>query len=305
MKTLLKHILVIIVICQSLLVDGQNYIDLAKLHYAVTPFNAPENDTLNVIPSTQIIEFGTDLTTPIVLKNKNVIISGIIYDQINLKTENSNKLFYTVNPKIGIKFKNSASINTTLVALPKLSSDLKSINAHHFQIGAIALWDFQKKENLKYKFGMYYNQELFGHFFVPLFGFYYLSSNHKLEVNFTLPVSAQLNYRLNAWLSTGISFNSFVRSYYMGDINNHYMVKTSNELFATLQLHLKSYHLVLEPQAGYSIGRSYRAYQSSDKIDFGLSAFKFGDDRTPLNHDFSDGLIFKIRLLYRFMMENN
>jgi len=302
----LKHIILLTsIITLPILSYCQNYLDIAKFHYSSTPFNTPEDDSLNTIPNTQIIEFGADLTTPIVLKNENIIISGLIYEQINLKTENTNSLLYTVNPKVGLKFKNSETINTTLVALPKLSSDLKSINSNHFQIGAIALWDIQKEESFKYKFGMYYNSELFGHFIVPLFGFYYLSNNSKFEANFTLPVSAQINYKLTSWLNSGISFNSFVRSYYLGDIEDHYMVKSSNEIYATLQLNLKSYNLIIEPQAGYSIGRSYRSYQSSDKIDFGLSAFKFGDDRTQLNNDFNDGLIFKIRLLYRFMIENN
>ncbi len=283
----------------------QNYVDLAKISYAVSPFNEYKDDSLNILPPTQIIEFSTDLTVPIILKNNNVIISGLIYEQINLRTENSDQLIYTINPKIGIKLKNSEKFSSTYIALPKLSSDLENIDKKHFQIGAIALYELTKNTNFKYKFGMYYNSELFGPFFVPLLGFYYLSNNKKFEANFTLPVSAQMNYKLNKWLSSGISFSSFVKTYHLGDFNNRYLVKYSNEIFATLQLDLKSYRLVIEPQVGYSVARSYRMYASDDQFDFGFSAFKFGDDRTQLNNDFNDGLIFKIRLLYRFVTDNN
>lgn len=301
-----KHIIFsLIILFSGGVTFCQNYVDLAKIQYAVTPFNEYKNDSLNIFSKTQVIEFNTDLTAPIVLKNNNVIITGLVYEQINLKTENSNNLLYTINPKVGIKIKNSEKISSTYIALPKISSDLNSIDANHFQIGAIALYDITKSSGFKYKFGMYYNSELFGPFFVPLLGFYYLSENKKFEANFTLPVSAQLNYKLTDWISSGLSFTSFIKSYYLGKTSHNYMVKYSNEIFASLQFNLQSYHLVIEPQMGYSIARSYRAYASDDKIDFGFSAFKFGDHRNQLNNDFNDGMIFKVRLLYRFITDNN
>tara|TARA_R110001592_G_C13139864_1_gene747246 strand:+ start:775 stop:1644 length:870 start_codon:yes stop_codon:yes gene_type:complete len=284
---------------------SQNYVDLAKFSYSATPENTLKDDTLNLNSKTQLIDFGLDLTAPIVLKNKNVFITGIVYEQTNLLTDGTNNLIYTINPKLGYKTIHSESFSSTLILLPKLSSDLKNINGKHIQIGGLALFEKIKTNNLKYKFGVYYNQELFGPFVVPLFGFYYKSENQKFEANFTLPVYASLNYKLNSWLNSGLSFNSFLKSFYVGKIQNQYLVKTSNEIFALLQVYSKSTHLVLEPQVGYSIDRSYRAYDSSDKVDFGFSAFKFGDDRKQLNRDFKDGLIFKVRLLYRFMIENN
>jgi hypothetical protein len=51
---------------------------------------------------------------------------------------------------------------------------------------------------------------------------------------------------------------------------------------------------------GYSIGRNYRIYDIQDRATWGLSAFKFGDNREQLNSDFSDGLIFRTRFIYRF-----
>ncbi|TXB65478.1 hypothetical protein FRY74_08635 [Vicingus serpentipes] len=302
----LKKLLVVLLFSVlPLFTFTQNYIDLVKFSYSATPENKIKDDTLNLNSKTQLIDFGIDLTAPIVLKNKNVFISGVVYEQTNLKTAKTNNLIYTINPKIGYKTNHSENFSSTIILLPKLSSDLKKINGNHFQIGGLALFEKTKTKNFKYKFGAYYNHELFGPFAVPLLGFYYKSENQKFEANFTLPVYAGLNYRLKSWLNSGISFNSFVRSFYIGDVQNQYLVKTSNEIFALLQLHSKTTHLIIEPQVGYSVGRSYRVYDSSDKVDFGFSAFKFGDDRKQLNQDFEDGLIFKVRLLYRFMIENN
>ena len=57
--------------------------------------------------------------------------------------------------------------------------------------------------------------------------------------------------------------------------------------------------LILRGMAGVSLGRSFREYQTGDKIDFGLSLFRFGDDRVPLNTDFADGLFYRAELAYR------
>lgn len=303
--TYIDRLLLLLFLSGSTLGFTQSYLDIAKFSFSSTPQNQLKNDSLKLNSPTQLIDFGVDLTAPIVLKNNNVIISGIVYEQTNLKTDLSNNFIYTINPKIGYKKTITSQLSSTLILLPKLSSDIKNVSSNHFQIGGVVLFDKIKNENLKYKFGLYYNQELFGPFVVPLLGLYYLSSNKKLEANLTLPVFAAINYSLSENIKTGISFNSFVRSYYLGNTQNQYLVKTSNELFGVLQVHSKATNLVLEPQIGYSIGRSFRNYYEDDQIDFGFSTFKFGDQRTQLNQDFKDGLIFKVRLLYRFMIDND
>jgi hypothetical protein len=54
--------------------------------------------------------------------------------------------------------------------------------------------------------------------------------------------------------------------------------------------------------AGVSLGRSFREYQTGDKIDFGLSLFRFGDDRVPLNRDFEDGAFGRVEVAYRYYL---
>ena len=285
-------------------IHSQNYVDLAKIGYAVTPFN--NYDSLKGI-STQIQEFSTDITLPIVLDSSKSIITGILFEQISLVNQPANQsTFYTINPKIGININHSEKVSGTYVLLPKISSDLTSgLTSKHFQFGGLGLVQIKKSSQFKYKFGAYYNQELFGPFLVPLLGFYYQSKNKKFEANFTLPVSADANYQLVNNIKAGLNFNAFVKSFYAPQFNNNYLTKTTNELFAYLQFNFPSYRILIEPQVGYSVARSYRVYNTSDKLDFKVSGFKFGPDQKPLNLDFNDGLIFKVRLVYRFMLENN
>ena len=152
---------------------------------------------------------------------------------------------------------------------------------------------------------MYYNGELFGPFFVPLFGFYHLSADERFEMNVRLPLAVDMNYQLKPWLKTGLEFSAFVRSYhlnepYQGNEQN-YLVKASNELFAYLHLNLSS-NIILKTKAGYSIGRNFRVYDIEDRVTWGLSAFRFNDERRQLNADFNDGFVFRAELIYRFRL---
>jgi hypothetical protein len=284
---------------------AQDYVDLAKMHYANTPVNQFDTTT----NGTRVQELGLDLTLPFVLKNGNAIITGLYAESISTKVSphlSNLSSVYTTNLKLGMNFKYGEKWEGTYVLLPKLSSDFKAIGKQDFQFGAFALFKYKKHDNFKYKFGMYYNGELFGPFFVPILGLYYRSPNKKFETNLALPISADANYAFNDWFRAGMNFFAFVRTYhlnepYQGNPDN-YLAKTTNEIYGYLQFHIKK-SILLQTKVGYSIGRNYRVYDTKDKITWGLSAFKFGDDRKQLNADFSDGLIFRVKLIYRYHLD--
>jgi hypothetical protein len=285
--------------CLSNFCLAQDYVDLAKFHYATTPTNSFDS----IGGNTTIEEFGADLTFPIKLNENDVVITGLMLEQIKTKFHPSTnyQTISTVNLKVGFNKNHSEKLSGTYMLLPKLSSDFKSLSNKDFQIGALILMKYKKNENFKYNGGIYYNQELFGPFFVPLFGFYYKSPNKKFETNITLPIWADMNYQLLNWLTIGTNFSAGVRSYNLSE-NNAYVVKKTNEFFGYLQFNT-SKSLLIQTKVGYSIGRSYHVYNTNDKTDLGVSAFRFGDDRTILNPDFNDGLIFRFRFIYRFSLQ--
>jgi hypothetical protein len=290
----MKLILSILLICSAVFVSAQDYVDLLKTHYAITP----QNNFDSIDGSTNILEYGADLTLPIVLKNENVIVTGLTYESIKLKLHPSSGFdnLSSIALKLGLQLNHSEKVSGTYMILPKLASDMKNIGGDDIQVGALALYKIKKNQSFKYHAGVYYNNELFGPFVVPLFGFYYKSSNNKFEANFTLPIWADINYQLADWVNLGTNFSALVRTYNLSE-SNGYVAKKTNEIFGYLQFNIKK-SFVLQTKVGYSIGRSYKVY--TEKTDFGLSAFRFGDDRTVLNPTFSDGAIFRIRLLYRF-----
>lgn len=284
--------------------QAQSYIDLAKFHYANTPVNQFDS----VTNGTRVQEWGLDLLTPVPLKNGNAFLTGAYVEGISTKVapENSNlTAVYTLNLKLGMMFKHGEKWSGSYFLLPKLSSDMKNVGRQDFQLGGIALLKYNKREKFNYKAGLYYNGEMFGAFFVPILGLYYQSENEKTEVNLLLPISADINHQLKPWVSVGANYNSFVRTFhlnepYKGNPDN-YLTKSTTEAFAYLQFQ-PTKSLVIQTKLGYSIGRNYRIYDVSDKIVWGLSAFKFGDDRKQLNPDFNDGLVFRLRLLYRLAL---
>jgi len=278
---------------------GQDYVDLARFHYYTTPQN--NFDSIN--GNTTVEDVGLDVTLPIVLNEKNTILTGFNIDQITTKIhpDFNPTTISTVNLKIGYNKKHSEKWTGTYMFLPKISSDFKSLSNKDYQFGGLVLMKYNKKENLKYNIGMYYNSELFGSFLVPLLGLYYKSANDKFEANLTLPIWADINYKLNNFIKVGANFSAFVRSYHLSE-DNAYLVKKSNDMFGYLQFNLTK-SVLLQTKTGYSIGRSYKVYDDNDKTDLAVSAFRFGDDRTVLNPTFKDGLVFKVRLIYRFHIE--
>jgi long-subunit fatty acid transport protein len=153
---------------------------------------------------------------------------------------------------------------------------------------------------------MFANTENYGVILVPILGLYYLSANENFEANLNLPINGDLNYRVCKKAVIGMRFDGLGTTYNLhqsiNNTNNAYVAKNSNELFNYLRFELTK-SVYLNTKIGYALGRNYEVYDSNDKIDLAVSFFYFGDDRTQLNDNFKNGVIFKIELLYRIHFE--
>ncbi len=284
---------------------GQKYVDIAKFYYGNTATNYFENSD----SSTRIKELGLDLTIPIVINTSDALLTGLIYERIQTKLFESDpeETISVLGLRMGLSKKHSDNWSGTYMLIPKLASDFEDIGKRDFQIGAIALMKYTKRDDLNYKLGIYYNSELFGPFIVPLFGLYYLSADKKFETNLTLPFLADMNYKLHDRLNIGINFFGQIRTYHLttistANVNPGYVVKATNDLYGYLKFNL-SKGLSVQTRVGYSLGRSYRVYDDTDEITFGSVLLKVGDDRQQLNTDFSNGFVFQATLLYRFVQD--
>jgi len=295
-----KAIYLAIVFSISNLVNAQNYLELLKLQAGTTPLNQFDSS----ITSSVLNEFLVDATVPIKLNPKSTFITGIIYENIQTKLFADQKMqaFSSINLKLGVSYKFNDKFTSTFILLPKGASNFTQLSEKDFQIGALALFKYKKKSNLHYKYGLYYNSERFGPFFVPMFGLYYLSQNNKFEANVMLPLQVDLNYKILPLLNIGVNFNGQGRTYHLSnispDIKSSYVAKSTNELYAYLKFNIgKSFSL--QTKIGQSFSRKYRVYDDKDKVTFSLPLVFIGDKRKQLNTDFSDGLLFQFVLLYR------
>ncbi len=283
---------------------GQKYVDIAKIYYGNTAQNKFENSD----SSTRIKELGLDITFPIQINTNDAVLTGLIYERIETKLFEAGPIekISVTGVRVGLSKKHSDKWSGTYLLVPKLASDFESITGKDFQIGAILLMKYTKREDLNYKLGVYYNSELFGPFIVPLFGLYYISPNKRFETNLTLPFLADMNYKLHHRLNIGMNFFGQIRSYHLTEVESTgsggYVVKGTNDLYGYLKFNL-SKGLSIYTRMGYSLGRSYRVYDEEDKITFGTVLLKVGDNRQQLNTDFANGLTFQLTMQYRFIQD--
>lgn len=281
--------------------QAQQYLDLVKVSYILSPNNQfADNDE-----DTHIQEAILNLTLPVKLNADNALILGAYTEIIQTRLDPGAAFtqLFTINPKLGLSTKYGFRWSSNILLLPKLSSDLaQPISGKDWQFGMIGLMTYKKRKDLQYRFGFYYNGELFGPLIVPILGLYYQSKDKKYEVNLNAPLTADANMRIGDRTRMGVAFYGIVRTYNL-DTGvygaNAYVTKLSNEPYAYLQFRLGQ-NLLLETMLGYSIGRSYRSHYDNDRLDFAISALRFGDNREQLNTDFSNGLLIRGRLTYRF-----
>lgn len=298
MKNNILFLMLILLVC-SVIANAQDYIDLVKLDYAITPANTFENSAV----TTKLYEMNGNLTFPIVINDNFTFLTGATYDRITatFDAELAEESVTGLTLKIGTNVKHNSKWSGTYMLLPKYASGLEKITNRDFQIGAIVLMKYTKTDHFNSKFGLYGNSELFGPFIVPLFGFYYLNPSKTVEVNALLPLSLDFNYSTTKDLRFGLNFKGQVSSYAISTPvetdANRYLEKSARDLYTYVQYEAKN-GLNFQLGFGRSIGRSYRIY--NEKISLGLPLFNFGDNRTQLNTDFSDSWLFKATVLYRF-----
>lgn len=286
---------------------GQSYLDLFQFQYKSTPINGYEEAP----GGSRVDEFLLDATVPIKLNDRFALITGFIGESLGSQVEPNDTnvtQVYATTLKLGVNVQYNDRLSMQYILLPKIASDFIKLGRSDFQLGAVALAKLKKSEDFIWKFGLYYNQELFGPFFVPLLGFYYHRPDSPWEFNLTLPLLAEANYSFSNKIQTGVRFNAFVRTYNLNKEfyteNGEYLQKTSNEIQAFCRF-FPTKSLVIEGGVGFTIGRRFDIYDDQYKMKWGLSAFTFGDDRPESqNPQLKNGMIFTLKAVYRYSLKS-
>ncbi len=282
---------------------SQEYVDIFRIGYGQTL----NNNFAEVDSNTNVAFFDAGLTFPVVVNENQALITGadISINKVQLFPDAEFSTLYSTNLKLGLASTWSEKWSTTLVLLPKIASDYKNVSGNDFYLGGFALLKLKRNENLKYRFGFYASQEAFGLFTTPILGWYYLSANKRFEMDMSLPISADVSYKFGA-TTVGMDYFGIGRSYRIHYQNapTLYADLSSLEFAGYLQFNALRETVLLRAKAGYS-SNNYEVYAQGDKIDLGLSAFSFGDNRTQLNPSLNGGLFLKFEAIYRFHIKEN
>lgn len=284
-------------------VYSQSYIDLVKIEHTQNQAVDFENDHKKSFLSKSSLDF----TLPLPINDGFTILSGVNYNYLHgrLNPDMSIKNFSAFQLKLGVNIRHHKNLKATYMLLPKLAGDnILKYNTQDFQFGGLVLFDLKKNDFFKYNFGLYGNTDRFGPFFVPIFGFHYV--HQKYEIKIGVPVFGFIEYHMKPKIDLGLHFRATVRSFHFEQAiftNNNYLTQMNNEtaLYVAYEP-IKGF--IFRFLGGFTLGRSMRMYEENDKIDFGISLFRFGDERKALNTDFNDGLFARFEFVYRYYLED-
>ncbi|PHS65737.1 MAG: hypothetical protein COB12_06605 [Flavobacterium sp.] len=290
--------IVILFLFISFFSEAQEYVDILKTGYSYTS-NANFEGTNE---STDIKSFEAGVTFPIVLNEKYTLITGVNFSTHHLLLSpefNQTTDLYSTLLKVGVATTYNEKWSSTIILLPKIASDYKNLSGDDFYFGGFAVAKLKKSEHFKYRFGLYASTEAFGLFATPFFGFYYLSPSKRLEIDASLPISADINYRFGK-AAVGIDYFGIGRSFNISQETSVpvYIEQSPLEFTSYFQYGILENSILLRAKIGYS-SNIYEVYEQGDKLDFRLSAFSFGDDRTQLNPDILGSVFFKVEAIYR------
>lgn len=271
----------------------KNEVDLLRIESNFSPTAAAK--TPGLFTGYNIAEFNASALVPIVLNGgKLVLINQPSYEfvQLNYKTNDQALInvapteLHNLNYNLGAKL-SFDSLYITALLVNKIAGNAEAFHIRSYRPGGIILIEKQANTNFLWRFGLFYQREYYGDFYVPFVGFKYVKNQWKLDA--AIPISARIAYQHSNNLQVGFRFNAFNRSYlleYQG-FASEYMHKRTNEVNLYFRYSITK-NLVLCGRAGASIARSYRPYAINDNVPYGI-AFYYPNDRTNLGLDYKDG----------------
>lgn len=288
----------------SVKVFSQDYIDIAKISYTISPNNSFENGE----NGTTMDEFNLQIDLPHVINERDALIFSLAGNVNNIglhPDQRDNSHLTAINLRLGLNRQYNETWSGTYLVIPKITTDFSNGLKQGYQVGFVALVNQKKSPRLKYTYGIYTNTEEFGQLVVPLLGGYYMTKNGKWEFTALMPALFDINHKISPKTSLGINYEGIGTTYSIDNnfYKDSYVTRGVTQLYTYAQFKLTS-SLFLRTKAGYEI-RSYRIFDEHDKVSLSLASIYFGDNRKQLNTELKNNFMFKFEFFYRFSLSKD
>lgn len=250
----MKIRITLLFIILSLSVEAQYFVDIFSFNRQ--SYNVPSG------PLTS--DLFVNAVLPKVLENGNTLFLRGGYEKLDLKKDSLSAEYSSVTFALGGQFQlKNPKVKFSGLVIPKISgADLSASLSNVFQLGVYSLFTVTESEKFRYKFGLYYNKEFFGNFFIPLFGIDWKVTDRFLIYG-TLPNSMKFSYALApSKINAGVAFRSLTRSYRGEDLNT-FVRYNELQLKGFLDFYVTPKNVVFL-EAGYFMGKTPLLYNNGD-----------------------------------------
>jgi hypothetical protein len=251
------------------------------------------NDSLHTRGQTNTYTLSAGL--PIQFKSGHTLIIKANGERIHSEY-NSDVVYrydlYSLSLPVGMQFKLNDEWKLLTMVIPKVASDMQDDPGKNAQLGGTALFTYVKNEKLKFRFGLYYNSECFGNFFVPLAGMDW-KVNERWFFYGTLPNNYRIEYRCGGKLFSGIGFRSFQRSYRLSGVYHHDYVRVKENELKLFTDYFIYKDLLVFAEVSYAI--NYNLLEHPDEVEFASSS--------PIYTPLKPGFLFSVGLAWRIRKE--
>jgi len=286
---------------------SQPFVDILNTSYQSIA-TTYQNDS--VLKKNKTDNFFVNLTLPLKIDSQNTVIVRFYGEQLMSQVTDYDPSWYSNTSEgvlrsallpVGLQHETKSKKWKFLgLVMPKLSGQLSPVTNYDFQLGGYGLATYAKNPNFKVKFGLFYNREFFGNFFIPVFALDWKVSS-RFQMYGALPNFYRLEYAIiPKSLYAGLAFKSYTRSYHLYTESpldsGHYYVR-NNEIqvkaFADIYFAKK---LVLYGEFGRTLGYSPALYNWGTK-----------DKATQpgVYSKLNDAFFFNVGLAYRIRFDFN
>lgn len=275
---------------------AQPFTDIVSLNYQYhlpTEYQSPqtaENRNLSLVSA--------DVLLPLSLGRGSYFLIGGQYARFDFGFDLGARLsqgFNVTEGRVGALYQwQSQKDKTLFLIIPKWAGEEQAFESKYFQLGGVALHTHQLSKNFACKFGLYYNREFFGNFFMPLVGLDW-QINDNLLLYGTLPGNLQLHRILTPSLAASVSYASPSGSLLLENGSDYIRIGKSfpPNAVVSADVHWTIFSpLVLKVSVGHTLWRSYGKYDV-DHVQYETGEYA----------DYKDGLVLRVSLIARVQNE--